>query len=206
MKTARGNQEQVNFAGKQRVKKETVNNQKFHVIGVVLITKNHNNSIVPLIGKDATIILQNHRELFLGLQKQGKSTKTTTGSHPRRNWTRPGSFREWGDTSIIHQCSVQKLVKMGRICPIWHFKLGHFSNGLGQTMIILKNWHHRTDFSTSFIAILIQPIFMLLISGSTVNFFSVKNKLSFCRRFIMKQKQMKREFVATVEDLKKLKI
>jgi len=55
MKTARGNQEQVNFTGKQNVEKTMSNDQALHVIGVVAITKNQDNSIVPSSGKDAII-------------------------------------------------------------------------------------------------------------------------------------------------------
>ena len=57
---------------------------------------------------------------------------------------------------------------------------------LGQTMIILNNWRQQTDFSSSFTVI---PSPSSFFSGSTANFFSLKNKLSFCCRFIMKQKQ-----------------
>ena len=60
MKTTRGNQEQVNFAGKQNV-----GDQKLHVIGVVVITKNQDNSIVPPLGKDA--IIATSSGIFLGL-------------------------------------------------------------------------------------------------------------------------------------------
>ena len=36
------------------------------------------------------------------------------------------------------------------ICPTWHFKLGHFQNGVGQTMI-LKLWTTLTDIFMLFI-------------------------------------------------------
>ena len=52
MKTARKNQEQVNFAGKQNMEKEISNHQKLHVAGVVVIAKNPDNSIVQPLGKE----------------------------------------------------------------------------------------------------------------------------------------------------------
>ena len=39
-KSARGNQEHVNFAANRETKRKLTNDQKFHVIGVVVTTKN----------------------------------------------------------------------------------------------------------------------------------------------------------------------
>ena len=49
-------------------------NQKFHVISVVVITNNHSKGIVPLTGKDATIIALS-LGTFLGLAEAGEVNK-----------------------------------------------------------------------------------------------------------------------------------
>ena len=66
------------------------NDQMLHVIGVVVITKNQDKSIVPPSGKDTIIAALSG--IFLGLaeSKQGRSRRSisTTGSQPRRIGTR----------------------------------------------------------------------------------------------------------------------
>ena len=55
MKIARGNQEQVNMRANRMWKRKNVKRSELHVIGVVVITKNQDNSIAPSSGKDAII-------------------------------------------------------------------------------------------------------------------------------------------------------
>ena len=51
-------------------KRKMPNDQKLHVIGVVVITKNQDNSIVPPSGKYAIIAASSG--IFLGLAKAGE--------------------------------------------------------------------------------------------------------------------------------------
>ena len=65
MKTARGNQEQENFAGKENVGKDDVKRAGAPCYWCSVITKNQDNSIVPPSGKDAIIAASSG--IFLGL-------------------------------------------------------------------------------------------------------------------------------------------
>ena len=51
-------------------KRTMSNDQELHVIGVVVITKNQDNSIVPPSGKDAIIAASSG--IFLGLAEDGE--------------------------------------------------------------------------------------------------------------------------------------
>ena len=57
--------------------KRKLPNDKFHVIGVVEITKNQDNSIVPLTGKDA--IIAESLGTFLGLAGAEEVNKDNDG-------------------------------------------------------------------------------------------------------------------------------
>ena len=85
-------------------------------------------------------------------------------------------------------CSVQsRNLSKWVTCPAGHFKLGHFQNGLGQTMI-LKLW--TTDIWTTSPALLPSlSSWSSCFWGWTPIIFCAKNELSFCCCFIMKWKQ-----------------
>lgn len=58
-------------------KRKLSNGQKSHIIGVVVITKNQDNSIVPLTGEDAIIVESSGT--FLGLAGAEEVNKDNDG-------------------------------------------------------------------------------------------------------------------------------
>ena len=87
-------------------------------------------------------------------------------------------------------------------CPTWHFKLGHFINGLGQTMIfeflttdiIVGSWSSggwRNELtSPASLPSLSSP--SSCFSGSTAIRFGVKNEFSLCFRFNLSERKNKK--------------
>jgi len=64
-------------------KRTMLNDQVLHVIGVVAITKNQDNSIVPPSGKDAIIAASS--DIFRGLAEAGEVTEVDL-KDGKRTW------------------------------------------------------------------------------------------------------------------------